>query len=490
MSEEGVVAKEEEEQNQDDGNEESKEILGDIRESDININESKETLGLTGNQDFIEEKCCSMKEGSIQGSVFTLSSIALGTGAFSLPIRCTQIGCVWYSISIFIGAIISYWTLTKLIESARIVKADAYSTSVRRIIGKIPAIIIDVILMIYLFGIIIQFNVIIYSLIGRTYYEFFGDEKKYKEFDDFKKDIWDLLYIKFPLMYGLTALISPICLLKDISKMRFASMFGVCALMYSILIIVFETPWFYDHYLKYDYKSNDSSTHANWFDISMGFTSDLNFFTGIATVFFVFTCHPGVFPVYKSLKNNTPKRINQVILKSVGLDFIIYLAVAICGFMTAPLSDEPLIIYRKKIFDNDIFMTIAKISLALDLYLSIPANLNSLRASFFLLVFDTDKIDNRRNVLVTIPVLLIATLIAALFEDILSYISILGGFFCSIICFLVPGLLMVLTSKEKVTSPKNLSIIIFLGFLCLIGFTAGGLTVVNLIFKKDDDEKK
>ena len=160
MSEEEVVAKEEDEQNQDEGNEESKEILGDIRESDININESKETLGLTGNQDFIEEKCCSMKEGSIQGSVFTLSSIALGTGAFSLPIRCTQIGCVWYSISIFIGAIISYWTLTKLIESAKIVKADAYSTSVRRIIGKIPAIIIDVILMIYLFGIIIQFNVI------------------------------------------------------------------------------------------------------------------------------------------------------------------------------------------------------------------------------------------------------------------------------------------------------------------------------------------
>ena len=82
--------------------------------------------------------------------------------------------------------------------------------------------------------------------------------------------------------------------------------------------------------------------------------------------FFVFACHPGIFPVYKSLKNNTEKRINNVIMRSVGLNLIIYLLITICGFLTSPISKEPLIIFRKKIFDNDIFMTIAKISLALD----------------------------------------------------------------------------------------------------------------------------
>ena len=472
---------EEIQQNQKNKKEKTNEFLSN--ELDLNELKEEEINKLTKDEetDYNEERTCSMKEGSIQGSVFTLSSMALGTGAFSLPIRCTQLGCLWYSVAIIFGAIAAYWTLSKLIKSAKAVKGEEYSTSVRRIIGKIPAILIDIALMIYLFGIIIQFNVIIYSLVGRTYYEFFGDLDKYSDFDLFKKDIWDLYYIKYPIMFGLTILITPFCLLKDISKMRFVSMFGVCALIYSILVIVIETPCFFIHYLRNDYKENDSSTHANWFDISKGFTSELNFFTGMATVFFVYACHPGVFPVYKSLRNNTEKRINKVIFRSVGLNLIIYLSIAICGFLTSPLSNEPLIIFRKKIFDNDIFMTIAKISLALDLYLCIPANYNSLRASFFLLIFKTDVIDNCRNFFITIPILFLSTFISAIFEDILSYISILGGFFCSIICFFIPGLLMILTSQKSFLSPKNLITIIILGTLSLIGFIAGVLTVKNLM---------
>jgi hypothetical protein len=69
--------------------------------------------------------------------------------------------------------------------------------------------------------------------------------------------------------------------------MRFASMFGICALIYSILVVVIESPWFLKHYLD-NYKEDDPSTHANWFDITKGFTKELNFFTGVATVFFHF----------------------------------------------------------------------------------------------------------------------------------------------------------------------------------------------------------
>lgn len=470
--------------NQDQKNDEN--LINTRETNKIDLNEicDEEVMKLTEGQDFnYKEKTCSMKEGSVQGSVFSLSSIALGTGAFSLPIRCSQVGCFWYCIAIFLGGIAAYWTLSRLIESAKTVKTEEYSTSVKKIIGKIPAIIIDIVLMIYIYGVIIQFNVIIYSLIGRTYLEVFGDKEKYPDFDLFQKEIWNLYYIKFPVMFGLTFLLSPICLLKDISKMRFVSLFGICSLMYSILVIIIQSPWFYIHYKNKVYKENDPSTHANWFDISKGFTSELNFFTAIATVFFVYTCHTGVFPVYKSMNNKTEKTVNTVFFRSILLDFIIYLSIAICGFITAPLSPEPLIIFRKSIFKNDIFMNIAKIALALDLYLCIPANYNSLRASFFILVFDTSNIDKVKNIIVTYSVMLSATFIAAIFEDILSYIALLGGFFCSIIFFMVPGALMVLTSKEKVSSPKNIFRITIISILIIIGFTAGVLTVIRLLSK-------
>ena len=44
--------------------------------------------------------------------------------------------------------------------------------------------------------------------------------------------------------------------------------------------------------------------------------------------------------------------------------------------MTAPTNPKSLIIYRESVFDNVIFMTIAKIALGLDLFLSLPANYN------------------------------------------------------------------------------------------------------------------
>ena len=459
---------------------------GETNNMDLNEINEEEVFKLAEGQDSkYKEKTCSMKEGSIQQSVFSLSSIALGTGAFSLPIRCSQVGCFWYCIAIILGGVAAYWTLSRLIESAKTVKAEEYSTSVKKIIGKIPAIIIDIVLMIYIYGVIIQFNVIIYSLIGRAILEIFGDKDKYPDFNSFQKDIWNLYYIKFPVMFGLTFLLSPICLLKDISKMRFVSLFGICSLMYSILVIIIQSPWFYIDYKNNIYQENDPTTHANWFDISKGFTSELNFFTAIATVFFVYTCHTGVFPVYKGLNNKTEKTVNTVFFRSILLDLIIYLSIAICGFITDPITPEPLIIFRKSIFKNDIFMNIAKIALALDLYLCIPANYNSLRASFFILVFNTSDIETGKNIIVTYSVMLSATFIAAIFEDILSYISLLGGFFCSIIFFLVPGALMVLTSKEKVSSPKNIFRIIIISILIIIGFTAGVLTVIRLLSKNN-----
>ena len=254
-------------------------------------------------------------------------------------------------------------------------------------------------------------------------------------------------------MFGTTLLVMPLCLLKDISKMRFASMFGVCALIYCIIVVVIQTPWFFKDYLD-NYKEDDSSTHANWFDITKAFNSDLNFFTGIATVFFCYSCHPGAFPVFKTLKNHTEERINKVFFRSICLDIIIYILIAICGFMTAPLKPESRVIFRESVFDNDIFMTIAKIALALDLFLSLPANYASYRCSFFIVFFKTDKIDNKRNLIVTIPTLLISTLIGALYKDILSYISFFGGFCSSIMCYLVPGVLMILTSGQPITSKK------------------------------------
>ena len=51
-----------------------------------------------------------------------------------------------------------------------------------------------------------------------------------------------------------------------------------------------------------DIKKEDKNTHLNIFDLRKGFTSDLNFFKGIACIFGAYSCHTGVFPVFSGFK--------------------------------------------------------------------------------------------------------------------------------------------------------------------------------------------
>ena len=109
-------------------------------------------------------------------------------------------------------------------------------------------------------------------------------------------------------MLGVVALVYPLCLLKDISKMRFASLFGVLALVYSIIVVIVES-------FFYLFKENwDLVGEMNWIDITKAFSLDagIPFFGGIATVFYLYSCHAGAFPVYKTLRNNTTRRIKKV----------------------------------------------------------------------------------------------------------------------------------------------------------------------------------
>ena len=424
-----------------------------------------------------EEKTCSFKEGSLLGGIFSLSSIALGPGAFSLPIRCTQLGLIWFIVFIIIAAFVTYWSMSGLIKAARKVKGEDYSPSVKALIGKPFAIVIDVTIILYLIGVFIQYQVIIYSLIGRTIYEFFGDKNSYENFDIYEEKVWDAAVLKYPIMFGIILLVMPLCLLKNISKMRFASLFGICAYIYCILVIVIQSPWFLRHYLD-NYKKDDPDTHANWFNLANGFTKELYFFTGIATVFFAYECHTGAFPVYKNLKNHTEERINKLYFRSLCLDIAVYILISICGFITAPLNPQSLVIFRENlVFKNDIFMTIAKIALACNLFLSLPANYAGYRCSFFIFFFGTDEIDNKRNVIVTVCSLLISTLIGAVYKNILNYISFLGGFCCSIINFLIPGAMIIRASGEKLSTPKNIATFIAFATLTTLGFLGGIQTI-------------
>ena len=451
-------------------------------------------IPLSKNAKFFERILHPIQYGSLRGSIFGLSSMCLEAGSLVLAIRCKQFGMVNYLIFIVLGAACAYWSLVMMIKAGKNIKEKNYSRVVKIILGKKVGTFMDINIALYLFGALISFQVIIYQNIGAIVYDImkmFGKLNEYKDFTKFKEEIWqEKKYLKFPIMFGVTCFVFPLCLLKDISKMRIPSLIGVLALVYSIIVVIVESFFYITK------ENRDKISEMNWIDITQAFhlKDGIPFFGGLATVFYLYSCHAGAFPVYKALRNNTTRRIKKVFRRSILLDLFIYFFIAASSFITSPEDPPDLILYRPNLkgFDPDYFILVAKLGIIFNLFFSTPANYAALRLSLFELIWGNTNITNKKNIIVTIIALSIITLIGALYDKILEYIELLGGFCSVIYCFLIPGLIYAKNENIKKSKFVKYTIIFTVVILLIIGYTSGILTILFKMVKiyPNDEEKK
>lgn len=418
------------------------------------------------------------KQGSISGAIFAMTSLSIGTGCLTFTKKVIEFGFVWFGVVLVLGGLATYWTLSGLIRSARKKGDSEYSSIVRKELGSFPAVLVDVMTCLYSWGLIITYEIIMNSLIGRVIYIFFQDKEYYPSFSNYEDRVWDKLKIKSIVLAAINALLIPLCLAKDIGKMKFFSLFGIIALFYTIIVLVIESPFYWNHYLSNIYIKEDKSTHANWFDLTRAFNSNLDFFTGFATIAFSFSCHQGALPVYRSLSPNNESIMNKVFRRSIILDLVIYFLIYIASFLTNPLESDDLIIFRESIFSNDIFMNIAKISIFLELFFLIPSNYNSFRCSLFHIIFGNENIKTIPNIILTVTTLIVSAVIGAAYREISNYISLLGGFCCTTYCFFVPGWLMIKVEWKEMSKIKRIISIIIISILTLFGYIGGIMSVI------------
>ena len=428
------------------------------------------------NRTCFQRTCGKMEPGSMRGCIFNLCILSLGTGSLALPQKMGYMSLVAAPVVIFVSGAINYWTLTILGDVGRKHKLRKYEDVVSKLFSKNLSKFLAVVMVLNQSGMIILYQVIMYKLLGGVINEFFS--LGYSNVEEFvAESFWSKKNVKFLVCYFITiTILFPLCRLKTISRMRYASTFGILSLFLLIFIVLVELPFFYHHNVV------NGGQKINIMDLRPGFGKEMQFLQSISTIIYAFACHVGVYPVLNSLHNPTRKRVQKVFRRATLLDIVCYLIIGYSGYLSQPQHTPDLILERDKIFKNDFFMTIGQILFIFTLIAKICANYNGLRTTL-LIMYNYDPIEypNNVNLVMTVISLGITTFIAAIFQKISDYISLIGSFCSVFIAVVMPGMIYIKDNEYSITHIKNILAMLFVITLSLFGLFTSFCTIRGIM---------
>lgn len=417
---------------------------------------------------------------SILGAAMTQINICLGASIFTFGIRGKQFGLVWILAINFVCAFINYWSITRQVQGSEKLIENEYPEIIGKVLGKKFKNIFNVTLIIFDLGILMTFLTIIYECLGRFIQSIFFHDS-YFYFDDFNNDYWGKLYFRFPIIFGMSFLMALICLSKDMGKLSFMSYIAVGSVLYTMLIILIQVKGYYNHYKETEYDPEDENTYVNYTDLSKAFTSKLDFFKGMSSLFYAYACQTGIYPVYNTFKpeKNSVEKMKKSTMIAMVVTSIFHVIAITCGYLTEPVDPKSLIIFRQP-KDNgyDILMNIAKLAVAISIFFSGPPNYMSARISFAD-VFTDGKIGKQFNYFLTFSLLAFCATVSSLYDKVLNYMNYLGGFVAVFFSYLFPILIYIKTNGKPFTHWQNILELSFAILLCIIGYIAGIRTVID-----------
>ena len=172
------------------------------------------------------------------------------------------------------------------------------------------------------------------------------------------------------------------------------------------------------------------------------------------------------------------KKMRIGTILAIILTTLLHFISIICGFLTAPITPEDLIIYRKnKGNGKDIAMVIARLLVTISLIFSVPGYYFPLRLSI-INSFTGGKLTDKFNILFTFISIFCCAIISAIYDKILNYLNNIG-FISVFISFLFPILMNIYSWGKPFTYWKNLFDFILALIMCAIGLIACVATIID-----------
>jgi amino acid permease len=162
-----------------------------------------------------------------------------------------------------------------------------------------------------------------------------------------------------------------------------------------------------------------------------------------------------------------------------------YLSIGIAGYLST-LDATPALFINRELPSNiyvgphDIFMTVGKIAMALNLFFVIPVNMNPCRMQLITLLKLEDF--KRKNVLhyfLTAVILLAAAAAAMVIPNISVVFDVLGGFFATMLSYTFPAMIYLKCTNMRQGHYKRWLVYLIAAATTIAGFASGFLGLLK-----------
>jgi sodium-coupled neutral amino acid transporter 11 len=188
--------------------------------------------------------------GSMRGSIFALMQTAVGAGILSLPYVLKSCGILVGLFLLGTGAFVAYYTMFWLIEAAFETETDNYAHVVKAKLGNKWAVSLHITFILLTFSIAALYFIVSAGFMPSILKGFNMD-----------KETAESPETRIIIILVFLVLLFPIGLSRDLSSLAHISVIGVSSIIYVVLLIAIESPWYI--------RNNFDFEKLKWYNVSL-----------------------------------------------------------------------------------------------------------------------------------------------------------------------------------------------------------------------------
>eukprot|EP00128_Syssomonas_multiformis_P011042 Colp12_sorted_trinity150504_noHs@5877 len=355
-------------------------------------------------------------QGSVFGSIANLTATVLGTGILTLPVALAKSGAVLGTALLLCFAVLSDASVLLLVKCAEASGKFDYERLAKHYYGKKGLICVRASLLFLLFGSCVVLIIVLGDLMTPLCQDLF---------EDHKTEWWlSREFVTFVFVF----LIFPLTLSRDLSALEYTSAAAVASIVFVVIALA----------VRLGQKATVSS------DVVM-LNPSFNLVLCLPIQGLAYACQFNVLPLYSELRVEDKPKIGRIIHTTLlGITTTLYVAFGLMGyFYFGPKVSSNLLVE----FPSDKMMMIARLAVALVNMLKLPLIALPFRQVLNESLMPGKHVGKKMVVFEMVIFVGLSYLLAILLQDIAKGFQILGSTAGMLICFILPGLFYIKSSK-------------------------------------------